>query len=121
MDGRCRTTKANGERCRGAATGLNGYCWAHDPKNAEQRRRTASKAGRSKPSKEIRDLKNRLEDLAEDVLAGRCDRGDAAVASQLYNYALRAVSVALKAREQEELEGRLEELETILAQKRDAG
>ena len=48
------------------------------------------------------------------MLAGRCDRGDAAVAGQLYNYALRAISVALKAREQEELEGRLEELEALL-------
>jgi hypothetical protein len=63
---------------------------------------------------ETSNIKQRLEELAEDVLAGRKDRQDAAVAGQLYNYALRAVSVGLKAKEVEELEGRLEELESVL-------
>jgi len=56
--------------------------------------------------------------LAEDVLAGRIDRSDAAVAGQLLNYALRAVSVGLKAREQEELEARLTEIEEALEKQR---
>jgi hypothetical protein len=51
------------------------------------------------------------------VLEGKVDRGNAAVAGQLLNYALRAVSVGLKARENEELEERLAELETMLGQK----
>jgi hypothetical protein len=45
----CRATKANGESCRAPATGPHGYCWAHDPANAEQRSRMASKAAKSKP------------------------------------------------------------------------
>jgi hypothetical protein len=45
------------------------------------------------------------------VLAKRVDRGDAAVAGQLLNYILRGISVSLKAREQEELIERLEQLE----------
>jgi hypothetical protein len=66
---------------------------------------------------ELSDIKHRLENLAEDVLEGRKDRQDAAVAGQLLNYAIRAVSVGLKAKEVEEIEGRLEELEALLAQK----
>jgi hypothetical protein len=34
LDGRCNFIKANGERCRGTATGKHGLCWAHDPANA---------------------------------------------------------------------------------------
>jgi hypothetical protein len=39
------------------------------------------------------------------------DRADAAVAGQLYNTLIRAVSVEMKVREQQEFEQRLEELE----------
>jgi hypothetical protein len=46
------------------------------------------------------------------------DRSDAAVAGQLLNYALRAISVGLKAREQEEIIPRLEELEVTLEAKK---
>ncbi len=55
------------------------------------------------------------------MLAGRKDRQDAAVAGQLYNYAIRAVTVGLKAKEVEEIEGRLEELEALLVQREEAG
>jgi len=54
------------------------------------------------------------------VLEGRVDKGKGAVASQVMNVYLRAVSLELKIKEQEELETRLEELETVLAQKRGA-
>jgi len=67
---------------------------------------------------ELASIKARLERLAEDVLAGRIDRGDAAVAGQLLNYAIRTVSVGLKAREQEELEARLAEIEQALERQR---
>ena len=68
---RCRAAKANGEACKGVATGPHGYCWAHDPENADQRRRQASKAARSKPNRELAEIKARLRELAEDVMAGR--------------------------------------------------
>jgi len=48
------------------------------------------------------------------VLEGRQDRADAAVAGQLYNTYLRAVSVELRAREQLEITERLESLEEAL-------
>jgi hypothetical protein len=69
---------------------------------------------------ELSDIKHRLEEMAEAVLEGRQDRQDAAVAGQLFNYAIRCVSVGLKAREVVELEARLEELEVLLA-RREAG
>jgi hypothetical protein len=63
---------------------------------------------------ELHSIRGRLEALAEDVLGGRVDRGDAAVVGQLYNTLIRTVSVELKVREVTELEGRLEELEASL-------
>jgi len=52
--------------------------------------------------------------LADDVTERRVDRGDAAVAGQLFNTVIRAISVELKVREVEELVGRLEALEEAL-------
>jgi hypothetical protein len=110
----CRATKANGDPCRAPATGPHGYCWAHDPANAEQRRRMASKAARSKPNREIPSIKVLLEDLAERVLSGELATGQAAVANQLVNTRLRAIEQERKMRELEELAERLEALEGVL-------
>jgi hypothetical protein len=112
--GQCIATKRNGESCTLTALGQHGLCWAHDPKNAEKRRRGASRGGKSKPRRELIDVKSRLSALANDVLEGRVDRGDAAVVSQVLNVYLRAVSVELKVREEEELFRRVEELEALL-------
>ncbi len=109
--GPCRGTKANGEGCKAPATGPHGLCWAHAPENAEKRRRMASKAAKAKPNRELRDIKARLSALAADVLEGRADRGNAAVAAQVLNVYLRAVSVELKVTEQRELIERIERLE----------
>ena len=53
------------------------------------------------------------------MLEGRQDKGVAAVASQVLNVYLRAISVELKVREVTELEERLEELERVLEQRKD--
>ena len=116
----CRATKRNGEPCTLPSKGSSALCWAHDPKNAERRRRGQSRGGKGKPNKDIQAIKGRLWALADDVLEGRVDKGKGAVASQVMNVYLRAVSLELKIKEQEELETRLEELETVLAQKRGA-
>jgi len=96
----------------------SGLCWAHDPKNAERRRRGQSRGGKNKPSRELANIKTRLSDLADDVLEGRRDKGVAAVVSQVLNVYLRAVSVELRAREQMELTERLEALEGALEQRK---
>jgi hypothetical protein len=117
----CSGITGTGARCRAIAITGSDYCHAHHPDRADARRKSARKGGkrggRGRPVVEVSDIKHRLEDLAEDVLEGKVDRGNAAVAGQLLNYALRAVSVGLKARENEELEERLAELETMLGQK----
>jgi hypothetical protein len=107
----CRATKASGDPCKAPATGPHGYCWAHDPANAAQRSRMASKAARSKPSRELVGLKAQLVDLTQDVLAGRLETGRAAVANQLINTRLRAIELERKIREADELEARIEALE----------
>jgi len=56
-------------------------------------------------------VKRQLRELAEDVIAGRADRGDAAVAGQLLGTFLRAVAIELKVREQDEILQRIEALE----------
>jgi hypothetical protein len=104
-----------------SAIARSGLCYAHHPDHVESRRRAArrggKRGGRGRPVAEISELKRRFEELAEDVLDGKLDRGDAAVVGQLLNYAVRAVAVGLKAREQQELEERLEQLEALLDEK----
>jgi hypothetical protein len=94
------------------------WCIGHDPDQAEARRRRASKGGkrggRGRPQAELAEVKSILRGLADDVLEGRQDRADAAVAGQLFNTYLRAVAVELRAREQLELIERLEALEEQL-------
>jgi hypothetical protein len=116
----CRATKASGDPCRAPATGPHGYCWAHDPANAEQRSRMASKAARSKPNREIPAIKALLEDLTERVLSGDLETSRAAVANQLVNTRLRAIEQERKMRELEELAERLEALEVVLKGRRGA-
>jgi hypothetical protein len=116
---RCAGIKRDGGRCTVIVNGSQTtYCYQHDPKRAEERRRNASRAARSKPSRELVGIKQRLSDLADDVLAENVDKGVAAVASQILNVYLRAVSVELKAREQLELIERLEALEEVLEQRK---
>jgi hypothetical protein len=107
----CRATKANGEPCKAPATEPSGWCWAHAPEHSERRSRMASRAAKSKPSREIRDLKKQLEDLAADVLAGRVERGNAAVVNQILNTRSRLIELERKVRETEELEERIGRLE----------
>ncbi len=111
MSGRCSGITRAGDRCTRSVVGPNGLCWLHDPTRSEERRRAASKAGKSKPNRELADVKDRLRALIADVRAGTMDRADAAVCGQLYNTLIRTISVELRVREQEEIVGRLEQLE----------
>ncbi len=107
----CVGTKRNGEGCTATVEPPQRYCWWHDPANADERRRAASKGGRGKPSREIRDLKKQLEDLAADVLDGNVARADAVVVNQILNTRARLIELERKVREQEQLEERLSALE----------
>ena len=120
---KCTAITRGGARCKGIAIDSSGYCHAHHPDRAAARSRAASKggkkAGRGRPSAELARLQRRFEELAEKVLAGEIERGVGAVAGQLLNGARACVRDGLAAREQEELVGRLEEIETLLEQRRE--
>ncbi len=115
---RCSHTYADSSQCRRIVSAEQRYCYSHDPARAAERRRNAARGGKAKASGELVSIKQRLSDLADDVLADKVDKGVAAVASQILNVYLRAVSVELKAREQLELIERLEALEEALEQRR---
>ena len=112
---RCLGTKRDNSPCTVSVEPPQTYCWWHDPANADARKQAAARggkrAGRGRPQAELRDIKQRLSDLADDVLEEKVDKGVGAVVSQILNVYLRAVSVELKVREQTELIERLEVLE----------
>ncbi len=113
----CAGVKRDGGRCTATVEPPQAYCWWHAPENAEKRQRAASKAARSKPNREIKDIKALCEDLTDRVLAGALETGPASVANQLINTRLRAIEQERKARETEELVERIERLERDQGQK----
>jgi len=72
---RCAAIKRDGGRCTAIVRPPQTHCYQHDPARAEERRRAASRAGKSKPSREVADIKSMLRDLAERVLAGEVETG----------------------------------------------
>ena len=113
--GRCAGITAAGDRCKAEAMPEAEWCWNHHPDYEQARRRRASKGGkrggRGRPQAELSEIKHRLSDLADEVLAGEVDKGVAAVASQVLNVYLRAVEQERKIKETEDLEDRIEALE----------
>jgi hypothetical protein len=120
LNSRCRGTKRDGEPCSLSANGPDGYCWAHSPQHAEERRRSASKAGKSKPTAEVHNLKTEIKTVISDVRSGNLDRNDAAVMIQGYRALKDYISVELKVTEQRELIERLEAVEMLLEQRKEA-
>jgi hypothetical protein len=92
------------------ATGQHGLCWAHDPANADKRRRTASRGGRGKANKEVAGLKGEIRDVIADVKAGDLDRNDAAVMIQGYRALKDFIALERQVRETDELAAEIEEL-----------
>ncbi len=108
---RCSGSKRDGGQCTAIVKPSQTYCYAHDPERAGERRRNASRAARSKPNREILDIKNHLKELTLEVLSGAVATAPYAVANQLINTRLRAVELERKVKETEELEERIERLE----------
>ncbi len=115
----CIGVKPNGELCRCVAARGSDVCTAHDPARKEARHRNASKAARSKPGREIKDLKAQLESLANDVRNESVEPKVGAVVNQILNTRARLIEVDRKLRETEELGRELEELRELV--ERDAG
>lgn len=108
---RCAGTKRKGGQCTAIVTPPLEYCYAHDPAREGERKRNASRAGASKPNREILDLKKQLGEMIEEVLSGAVPTAPYAVANQLINTRLRAIELERKVKETEELEERVEALE----------
>jgi hypothetical protein len=111
---KCGAIKANGERCGRIVGASQVYCYAHDPLNADKRKRDAAKAGRSAPNAELREMKASLKELTERVLRGGVETGPAAIANQLMNTRLRIIELERRWKETAELEDRMGALEAIL-------
>src|SRR5215212_9639744 len=111
---RCAAIKRDGGRCAVVVGPGQSHCYAHDPDRAGERRRNASRGGRTRGNGELPTLKKQLKDLAAGVLDGSVDRGRAAVVNQLYNTLIRVIEQERKLRELEELAARLEELEQTI-------
>jgi hypothetical protein len=109
----CQGIKRDGGRCTLSVPPGEQWCFNHDPARAEERRRNASRAGRSTGSREIGQLKKRISEVVDAVLEGTQDRGRAAVAIQGLNALRGVLELERKVRELDELEARIEELERM--------
>jgi hypothetical protein len=113
---RCPATKRDGGQCTTIVRSPQVYCYQHDPERADERKRNASRAGKSVGGREIKDLKRRISEVIDAVLDGSQDRGRAAVAIQGFNALRGVLELERKIREAEELEARLVALEEALGQ-----
>src|SRR5215207_6886154 len=108
----CAAITSAGLRCRRIVHGDATHCYSHSPNDAERRRAAASKAARAKgPDGEVGQVRSRLKQLGEDVLAGQVEKSAASIAAQVWGVYLRACETEMKRREQQEFEERLAQLE----------
>ena len=115
---RCNAITAAGTACKGTPIPGESYCYVHHPDTLEARKQAGSRGGKrggrgrqSPVTAELTRLQTVFERLAERIEAGELDRGSAAVMIQAYNGARSCLASMLKAKELEELEARLTELE----------
>ncbi len=111
---RCAGIKRDGGRCAVVVGSGQSHCYQHDPDRSDERKRNASRGGKSKGTGELPDLKRQLKNLAVDVLKGETETGRAAVVNQILNTVIRAIEQERKQRELEEMAARLEALEAVL-------
>jgi hypothetical protein len=125
---RCAALTKDGGRCQRLASDGSDYCFSHDPAKADERHRSAKKAGltggrgrpRQGPSAELTAVKRELREVIEAVRDGSLDRGTGAVIGGLYNTWLRALETERRWHESDELEQRLSALEELAARERGA-
>ena len=98
----CGARKRDGSPCSLPAQGADGLCWAHNPANADARRKGASRGGKSKPGSELALLKQKLIKLGDDLVAGKAHRGNASVAVAAYGTAVKVIEAETKLRELQE-------------------
>lgn len=114
----CGGITRSGSRCSVAVGPGKTHCYLHDSSKAEERRRAASRAGRSRPNSELKQIKADLQGMVDSLLAGELDRGVASVAAQLINVRLRAVEVERRSFDAAQIAERLDALEQRAARLR---
>jgi hypothetical protein len=116
---KCAGITQAGTACKGIPIDGSQWCYAHHPDRASERQRHGSKGGkrggRGRPIAELGALRDENADIRRRLLEGELLPNVAAVAVQSINTDIRAVGATLKAREQEELAERVEELERRLS------
>ena len=110
MNDRCRGIKRSGEPCTMPANGPDGYCWAHSPDHAEQRRRAASKAGRSKPTAEVHTIKEEIKSAIVAIQNDELDRNKARAMFTGWGVLLDYIKLERGIYIEEDLAARIEEL-----------
>ncbi|MDP9479081.1 MAG: hypothetical protein M3R38_25945 [Actinomycetota bacterium] len=89
----CAYIKPGGERCRAFAQVGFSTCYGHRPDLAKERRRNASKGGKSggrgRPRDETAKLKREIRSVIGGVLSGQIAQGQGAVMLQGFNTLLR--------------------------------
>jgi hypothetical protein len=111
----CSGIKRDGARCTQSVFGTADFCH-HDPRRAGERKRQASKAGKSRTPRIISDLHDLLDNTTERVLSGDLKPYPGMVAGQLIGVKIRLLEFEKALREQEELEECLERLEELANQ-----
>ncbi len=117
----CLGTKRDGAACTATVELPHTHCWWHSDSNKEQRKRAASRGGKSKPSRVTKDLHLLLESLTEQVMAGDIAPYPASVAGQLIAVRLRLLEYERRVRETDTLELRVEELSEALERQKGGG
>jgi hypothetical protein len=106
----CSATKPNGVRCKRTADGPEGYCWAHDPKNAAERRRNAAKAATAKADRELKETKAEIRELVRLVKEEDFDASKANAMNRLYQTLLQYIIVQRGVYREDDLAQRIKEL-----------
>jgi hypothetical protein len=106
----CSGTKRDGSPCTATVEPPQRFCWWHDPKNAAERRRAASRGGSSRPSREVRTLKADLRDLIKRVESGELEPTPANTMLRGYSVLLEVIKLERGVYVEEELAARLEAL-----------
>ncbi len=115
---RCARIKRDGGRCAVVVGAGQGHCYQHDPDRSDERKRNASRGGKSRGAGELAALKRQARDLAAGVLGGNVETSKAAVANQIFNTLIRAIEQERKNLETGELAERLEAMEEVLRGRR---
>jgi len=111
----CRATRRDGTPCRAPAhaVGPGGYCWAHDPANADARHAARTKGGKNRSAvtrldrllpRALRPLVGTLLDAVDEVREGTLSPQQGAALAALARAAVAVYQVAI-------LEDRVADLE----------